>query len=100
MMDNSGNIKQYNAEDIRRYVRDEMSPAEMHAIEKAALEDPFLADAIEGFSSSVSEHGIDAVETSANNLQTAFKERINGNKKRNLVPVVNIKWWQAAVAAS
>ena len=41
MKDNSGNIKQYSAEDIRRYLQDEMSPLEMHAIEKAALDDPF-----------------------------------------------------------
>ncbi|HTE23474.1 carboxypeptidase-like regulatory domain-containing protein [Flavitalea sp.] len=100
MKDNSGNIKKYSAEDIRRYVQDEMSPMEMHAIEKAALEDPFLSDAIEGFSSGISEHGLASVENSAINLQTEFSERIKGKNKRNLVPVVNMKWWQAAVAAS
>lgn len=39
----------YTSEDIRRYHAGAMSPAEMHAMEKAALEDPFLADALEGF---------------------------------------------------
>ena len=39
----------FNASDISRYINREMSPAEMHAIEKAALDDPFLADAIEGY---------------------------------------------------
>ncbi len=34
--------------DIERYWRGELSPAEMHALEKRALEDPFLADALEG----------------------------------------------------
>lgn len=38
----------YTAEDIKRYLGGQMSPAEMHALEKAALNDPFLADAIEG----------------------------------------------------
>ncbi|MFM8912419.1 MAG: TonB family protein, partial [Flammeovirgaceae bacterium] len=34
--------------DIERYKRGELTPAEMHALEKAALNDPFLADALEG----------------------------------------------------
>ena len=34
--------------DIERYLRGEMSAAEMHALEKEALSDPFLADALEG----------------------------------------------------
>lgn len=38
----------YKAEDIKRYLRGEMPAAEMHALENAALDDPFLADAIEG----------------------------------------------------
>ncbi len=39
----------YSFEDIQRYLQGKMSAAEMHDIEKAALQDPFLADAIEGF---------------------------------------------------
>jgi outer membrane biosynthesis protein TonB len=38
----------YSADDIQRYIDGKMTAGEMHAIEKAALEDPFLADAIEG----------------------------------------------------
>ncbi len=34
--------------DIKRYLNGEMTPAEMHALEKKALSDPFLADALEG----------------------------------------------------
>ncbi|MBT1686614.1 hypothetical protein [Dawidia soli] len=34
--------------DIERYLNGELSPAEMHALEKKALYDPFLADALEG----------------------------------------------------
>lgn len=40
----------YNADDIQRYLSGKMTPAEMHALEKAALDDEFLADAIEGYS--------------------------------------------------
>src|SRR6478735_8959977 len=39
----------YSFEDIQRYLQGKMSATEMHDIEKAALQDPFLADAIEGF---------------------------------------------------
>lgn len=38
-----------NAADIRRYHAGEMTPQERHALEKAALDDPFLADALEGY---------------------------------------------------
>jgi TonB family protein len=34
--------------DIDKYLRGEMTPGEMNALEKKALEDPFLADALEG----------------------------------------------------
>jgi TonB family protein len=34
--------------DIERYLKGELSPAERHALEKNALSDPFLADALEG----------------------------------------------------
>lgn len=39
----------YSFEDIQRYLLGKMSATEMHALEKAALQDPFLSDAIEGF---------------------------------------------------
>jgi hypothetical protein len=39
-------IQNYSADDIRRYWNNQMSPAEMHALEKAAMDDPFLADAL------------------------------------------------------
>lgn len=35
-------------DDIKRYLKGEMSPGEMYALEKRALQDPFLADALEG----------------------------------------------------
>lgn len=39
----------YSAEDIQRYLQGKMNPQEMHALERAALDDEFLADAIEGY---------------------------------------------------
>lgn len=40
----------YTLADIQRYLSGKLSPGEMHEIEKAALLDPFLADALEGYS--------------------------------------------------
>src|SRR6476620_397032 len=34
--------------DIEKYHRGDLTPSEMHALEKKALNDPFLADALEG----------------------------------------------------
>ena len=42
-------IYQYNLQDIKRYLSGNMSAQEMHDIERAALTDPFLADAIDGY---------------------------------------------------
>lgn len=39
----------YTAGDIQNYLSGKLGPAEMHAIEKAALDDPFLAEAMEGY---------------------------------------------------
>ena len=44
-----GKHKQYTAEDIVRYHQGLLTPQEMHQMERAALEDPFLADAMEGY---------------------------------------------------
>jgi hypothetical protein len=40
----------YTHNDIQRYLQRKMSPQEMHAFEKALMNDPFLADALEGYS--------------------------------------------------
>ncbi|GAB3013071.1 hypothetical protein GCM10027051_15400 [Niabella terrae] len=39
----------YNAADIERYLNGRMNAQEMHELERAALSDPMLADAIDGF---------------------------------------------------
>lgn len=44
-----GKHKQYTAEDIVRYHQGLLTPQEMHQMERAALEDPFLADAMDGY---------------------------------------------------
>jgi hypothetical protein len=48
-MSNDNNIKTFTAADIEKYHTRQLSPKEMHDLEKAALDDPFLADALEGY---------------------------------------------------
>ncbi|RYY56442.1 MAG: hypothetical protein EOO09_06665 [Chitinophagaceae bacterium] len=48
-MATDGHIHSFSAADIEKYQQGRLSAAEMHAMEKAALEDPFLADAMEGY---------------------------------------------------
>ncbi len=49
MMDSDKKHIIYSAEDIQQYLSGKLGPAEMHAMEKAALDDPFLAEAMEGY---------------------------------------------------
>jgi hypothetical protein len=46
---NDNTIKNFTASDIEKYHKGQLSVKEMHALEKAALDDPFLADALEGY---------------------------------------------------
>lgn len=48
-MDDSNTIKNFTAADIAKYHSGQLTAGQMHAMEKAALEDPFLADALDGY---------------------------------------------------
>lgn len=48
-MSKEKNIRNYTAADIEKYWNGKLNAAEMHAIEKAAMDDQFLADALEGY---------------------------------------------------
>lgn len=68
----------------------------MHALEKAALEDPFLADALEGYTAHVETLSYDVVE-----LNLRLNERLKESKENKPVPVVPLRrnWWWSAAAA-
>ncbi len=74
--------KIYNAEDFFKYHNGEMSAVEMHQLEKAALTDSFLSNALDGF----------ANETSYDRKK--LLERLNQNaidsesKKSKVVPLI------------
>lgn len=50
------NNKKYSLERIFRYLKGDRKGAEAHRLEKAAQEDPFLSDALEGYEEVGSEH--------------------------------------------
>jgi len=84
------NIINYTAADIEKYWKGNLSPAEMHAMEKAAMDDPFLADALEGYKNA-----------SLADLDS-LKERLD-KRVGVVVPILNLKrkrftWVRAAAA--
>lgn len=97
-MSGTGHIKQYSAADIRRYLEGKMPPAEMHALEKAALDDPFLADAIEGMQQTEPQQDSSRVEADLDELRQKIAERTRKQSPRQ-ARVVAFRWWQVAAAA-
>ena len=99
-MTEENTYRTYTFIDIQQYLSGSMTAAEMHAMEKAALQDPFLADAIEGYRNAdvgtASKH-LDEINAALNGEQKDAKIiSINRNKKQ---------WWRvglmvASVAAA
>jgi hypothetical protein len=58
----NNHIASFSALDIEKYHKGLLSAAERHRMEKAALEDPFLADAMEGYTTAEVDVGADMAE--------------------------------------
>lgn len=83
----------YTARDIEQYLAGNLSPLQMHAMEKAALDDPFLAEAIEGYEAMQNKEW--------NNHLVALREEIAGKGAvAKVIPLHKSKnnWWKAAAA--
>ncbi|SKC76665.1 energy transducer TonB [Ohtaekwangia koreensis] len=77
--------------DIEKYIRGELTPAEMHALERRALNDPFLAEALEG----AIDIPADDFNADLKQLQAALEERVQ-SRRAKVVPM----WiWPARIAA-
>lgn len=61
-MATDNNINQFTAADIEKYHRGLLSNKERHDLEKAAMDDPFLADALEGYAAAGVNAGNDIAE--------------------------------------
>jgi TonB family protein len=79
--------------DIKRYLSGGMTAAESHALEKRALSDPFLADALEGALSM----NADDYATDVTNLQKQISGSVNAS---SLKTPINVWQWSLRVAAA
>lgn len=89
----SDNQPGYSREDLLRYLTGQMSPTEMHMLEKAALEDPFLADALEGLQNEESSRV-------KKDLETLDQQLVNRVDPKVVPMPPRIKWWRVAIVAS
>ncbi|MBK6380842.1 MAG: energy transducer TonB [Chitinophagaceae bacterium] len=92
MSDKEKNII-YTARDIEQYLAGNLSPLQMHAMEKAALDDPFLAEAMEGYETVQNKEW--------NNQLVALRQEItNKGTVAKIIPLHKSKtnWWKAAAA--
>ncbi len=67
------NIKKITATDIEKYLKGQMSPKDRNVLERTALDDPFLAEAIEGFS-----HASTKIFGDLSELQQRLQHRVAG----------------------
>ncbi len=81
-MATNNNIKNFTAADIEKYHKGQLSGKERHDLEKAALEDPFLADALEGYAVSGVNAGADIAE-----LKQRLSEKLE--EKTKIIPISN-----------
>ena len=82
----------YSREDLLRYITGQMTAAEMHALEKAALEDPFLADALDGLEQ---EKGDETKKYFAD-----LDQRLASRVDSKVIPMPKTNWWRIAIAAA
>jgi hypothetical protein len=94
-MATDNNIKNFTAADIERYHKGLLSSKEMNEMERAALDDPFLADAMEGYAVP----GVNAAADIAD-LQKRLAAKSDSGK---VVAMYSEKkkpfmWWRVAAA--
>lgn len=93
-MPSDNKIIQFTAADIEKYYKGLLSATERHELEKAALDDPFLADALEGYANSFNTIPADLAE-----LKERLKEKTDDKKIIPLKPKHNFAFTVWRVAA-
>jgi len=89
MPDNHAHNKPVSEELIHQYLSGELDDKAMHALERQALDDPFLADALEGYAA----HGPDQSAQLAD-LENRLEQRVNRDKGK--VRIMYYRWASAA----
>jgi len=90
-MSESNNHINYSHTDIEKYWKGQLSASEMHAMEKAALGDPFLAEAMEGYQPVAKEDR--PFTADMDELKQRLTNRVSATK---VVPIRNNNWWKIA----
>jgi len=82
----------YTAQDIEHYLSGKLTPLQMHMMEKAALDDPFLAEAMEGYA------GMN--EKQWKNQLIDLKNKFENKEGAKVIPLGKRKnnWWKVAAA--
>ncbi|MDB5144325.1 MAG: hypothetical protein JWQ66_3038 [Mucilaginibacter sp.] len=75
---------------IRKYLNGELDGRAMHELERRAIDDPFLVDALEGFEQADSDQ-----QANLDELSGRLQQRIDDKKVKWIIP-----WWPISVAAS
>lgn len=68
--------------DVQKYLKGELSAREMHQLEKAALDDPFLADALEGLATREPDHR----QQDLTALNARLDSRVERRERKALLP--------------
>jgi len=76
---------------IRRYLAGELDHKAMHALERQALDDPFLAEALDGFEKHAPDQRMNLAD-----MSKRVEQRVQAPAKRRVIPMY-LRW---AVAAS
>ncbi|RFM28603.1 carboxypeptidase-like regulatory domain-containing protein [Deminuibacter soli] len=85
------NHNEFSLADIERYLQGRMPAKEMHELEKAALNDPFLADAMEGFA----QVQLPIAQQHLNNIAAALQRPA----QVKVLPVYKRRTWLRVAAA-
>jgi hypothetical protein len=93
-MNDDKNHMNYSTDYLRKYLNGELTDKEMQALEKAALEDPFLSDAIDGLEEA-GRH-LSSFESDVNDLKKRITERIQKEKRKRGVIYLFPRWQIAA----
>ncbi len=96
-MEQKQTYKNYTAAEIMAYLKGQMTEQDMYALEKQALEDPLLADAVEGYALIHAEESKKILAHLNENLSNTEAKviSINGNTASS-----KSKWWRVAAAAA
>lgn len=99
MSQSADHNKNYTSADIQLYLDGKMDASEMHAFEKALMDDPFLADAMEGLQETNLQFGKETFTNELEQLEKQLDARVSSEKTVPVVPISGFRWWKVAAAA-